>query len=82
MSTYECGADPVLLKSSTNTLPFFQTVIVYLVFELEISVLFLAFPVLSLLSSRSLVYITVFVFLVQLGTLFEIRGGISKWVGK
>lgn len=81
-STYECGADPVLLKPPTNTLPFFQTVVVYLVFELEISVLFLAFPLLSLLSSQSLIYITIFVFLVQLGTIFEIRGGISRWVSK
>jgi NADH:ubiquinone oxidoreductase subunit 3 (subunit A) len=80
-SQYECGAEQVYIHMSPHTtVSFFRLLVVFLIFELEVAVLFLAFPLITLLTPQSIYILTIFIVLIQIAALIEIRAGAVRWL--
>lgn len=80
-SQYECGAEQIHLKISTAAFAsFFRLLAIFLVFELELVVLFLALPLITALDPTPIVILVVFVFLIQIASLVEVRSGAVRWL--
>jgi len=74
--SYECGAEPQLSAYEQETrVSFFKLLLVFLVFELEIIVLFLILPRFHAVTLKGLFCLLAFMALVQLSALVEIKGG-------
>lgn len=80
-SQYECGSEQLHVRVTPLTAAsFFRMLVVFLIFELEVVILFLAFPMVSLLNPASLIALTVFIFLIQIATVLEVRSGAVRWL--
>ena len=78
---YECGADDASnALSALNKVQFFRVVALFLIFELEIAILVLAMPILTMLDVESVVAITIFIFLIQVCAIIEVRSGAIAWI--
>jgi len=81
VGAYECGSEQTAQSISVGTaVQFFRTMLLFLIFEVEIAVLFTVAPLLSLAGVSAILVITVFILIVQIGTVYEVRAGALKWV--
>jgi NADH:ubiquinone oxidoreductase subunit 3 (subunit A) len=77
-SNYECGAEPLGERiSAGDVLSFFKIVCVFLVFEWEWVLLFVAVPLLGVCGRAAVLVLSAFILLVELGVLAELRSGSS-----
>jgi len=78
---YECGSDDAYNRlANLNKIQFFRVIVLFLLFEVEIAVLLMAMPILSLLDAESIVVITIFIFTIQIGAIMEVRSGAISWL--
>nr|YP_004935050.1 NADH dehydrogenase subunit 3 [Siphonaria gigas]AEQ93916.1 NADH dehydrogenase subunit 3 [Siphonaria gigas] len=81
LTPFECGFDPLSMMRSPFSTRFFLLVVLFLVFDVEIALLF---PVLSIIFVKTslpcLVALSTFVFVLLMGTFHEWNEGALDWV--
>nr|YP_010874765.1 NADH dehydrogenase subunit 3 [Facelina bostoniensis]WGV42887.1 NADH dehydrogenase subunit 3 [Facelina bostoniensis] len=82
LSAFECGFDPLSKMRSPFSTRFFLLVVLFLIFDVEIALLF---PVLSALSGKTSILLLssvgVFLMILLIGMFHEWNEGALDWIG-
>nr|YP_010547224.1 NADH dehydrogenase subunit 3 [Odontocimbex svenhedini]UYK52163.1 NADH dehydrogenase subunit 3 [Odontocimbex svenhedini] len=80
-SPFECGFDPNSLTRMPFSIRFFLITVIFLIFDVEITLMFPMVMTLSLLNLKLWIYISsYFIMILILGTYYEWKFGALNWL--